>query len=212
VAGLGSIGFRLARDLARSGETVVAIERQEDGEFVQAARELAPVVLGNAKTEETLRKAGVAGAKALVAATDDDLANLSIALATKRSRASCRVVLRIFDSALAEKMQRGLPIDAVLSVSAAAAPTLVGSVLCPDLLQGILLENHLVLIFCRRMDIVAAETRPEPTPGAPSEFALFVKPAGAAAFEPVTAESTLRAGDQVIGARCYPLKKRQADP
>ena len=152
VAGLGSIGFRLVRELARRGETVAAIEQRNSGEFIQAARHLASVVLGNAKTEETLFKAGVAGAKAVVAATNDDLTNLSIGLAAKRANPACRVVLRMFDSDLAEKMQHGLGVDAVLSASAAAAPTFVGSVLCPDVLQGILLHDYLVLVFCRTIE------------------------------------------------------------
>ncbi len=84
VAGLDNIGIRLVQGLLRHGERVVAIERYEDDEFVQTARELVPVVLGNAKMEETLRKAGAAGAKALIAVTDDDIANLSIVLAAKR--------------------------------------------------------------------------------------------------------------------------------
>ena len=149
VAGLGNIGFRLVQSLLQNGEQVVAIEHREDGEFVQTARDLAPVVLGNAKTEETLRKAGAAGAKALLAVTDDDLANLSIALAAKQARPDCRIVTRIFDSTLAEKMEQTLGVDAVLSVSAAAAPTFVGSILCPGVLRGMVLRNYLVLVFHR---------------------------------------------------------------
>ncbi len=59
IAGLGNIGIRLVQQLLDHGERVVAVERDED-EFVQAARELAPVVLGNARMKETLRKAGAA--------------------------------------------------------------------------------------------------------------------------------------------------------
>lgn len=149
VVGLGNIGFRLVKDLLRHGCAVVAIERREDAEYVQAARESIPVVIGNAKTEETLHKAGAAHARAVVAVTDDDLANLSIGLAAKRARADCRVVLRIFDSQLAEKMQHGLGVDGVLSISGAAAPTFVGSVLCPDVLQGFVLGDHLILLYHR---------------------------------------------------------------
>ena len=129
MAGLGNVGFRLVQSLVEHGESVVAIERRHDGDFVQAAREWVPVVLGNAATEETLNKAGAAGAKVVIAATDDDLTNLSIGLAAKQARPDCRVVVRVFDSNLAEKMERELGVDAVLSMSAAAAPTFVGAAL-----------------------------------------------------------------------------------
>ena len=71
MAGLGKIGFRLVRDLVESGQPVVAIEhRARRPRSSMPPRDLVPVVLGNAKTPEVLVKAGAAGAKAVVAATD----------------------------------------------------------------------------------------------------------------------------------------------
>jgi Trk K+ transport system NAD-binding subunit len=212
VAGLGNIGFRLVRELAHSGETVVAIECREDAEYLQAARELGPVVLGNAKMEETLRRAGAAGAKAIVAATDDDLANLSIALATQHACGGCHVVLRLFDAQLAEKMQRSLGVGAVLSVSAAAAPTFVGAALCPDTLQGVLLPDHLVLIFSRtfRPGVGRSECR-GPQAGE-AESVLFVRRAGATRYEAAAADCALGEGDTVLGARWHPFQDGQGQP
>jgi Trk K+ transport system NAD-binding subunit len=212
VAGLGRIGFRLVRDLIRNGEEVVAIEHRENGEFVQPAREIASVILGNAKTEETLRKAGLAGAKAVVAATDDDLANLSIGLAVKRARPDCRVVLRVFDSLLAEKMQQGLSVESVLSVSSAAAPTFIGSILCPDMLHGLVLNGSLVLLFHRT---IAAGSHYEQCPAsrmAENESSLLLKPAGSPHFAPVPPGHALHAGDEVLGAKWYSLSEGKAEP
>lgn len=208
VAGLGGIGFRLARELVRNGEIVVAIEQREDGEFVQAARELGPVIQGNAKTVESLRKAGVGGAKALIAATDDDLANLGIGLAAKRANPACRVVVRIFDSTLAAKMQQGLGVESILSASEACAPMFVGSVLCPDVLQGVLLPDGLVLIFRRitsgpgGCDAQLQE----------SEFPLFVKRPGEQ--RPLLVDPGMRfeAGDEIIGARWHPFPQETPAP
>ncbi|MCC6124956.1 MAG: NAD-binding protein [Pirellulales bacterium] len=212
VAGLGRIGFRLVRDLARRGERVVAIERKESGEFIQAARELVSVVLGNAKTEETLRKAGLAGAKAIVAATDDDLANLSIGLAAKRIHPACRVAMRIFDAALAEKLRQGLSIDAVLSVSGAAAPTFVGSILCPDMLHGMVLDDHLVLFFDRLIPPGSAQLGRPAGRIEENELALLLKRAGTDDFAPAPAEQVLQAGDRVLGARWFPFIDGKRDP
>ncbi|MGA2253703.1 MAG: NAD-binding protein [Thermoguttaceae bacterium] len=199
VAGLGNIGFRLVQSLLQNGEQVVAIEHRKDGEFVQTARELVPVVLGNAKMEETLRKAGAAGAKVLLAVTDDDIANLSISLAAKRTRPDCRIVTRIFDSALAEKMEHALGLDAVLSVSAASAPTFIGSILCPGVLQGIVLRNYLVLVFHRIMGCGPLQPGMPDGSLAENEAALWVKPVGAAAYRVATADDRIGKGDQVVG-------------
>ena len=201
VAGLGNIGFRVVKDLIQSGETVVAIEQRETGEFLRAARELVPVVLGNAKTEETLRRAGMAGAKAIVAVTDDDVANLSIALAAKRGRAACRVVVRLFDAKLAEKLQQGLGIDSVLSVSGAAAPTFVAALVCPDIVQGLVLRDCLIAVFHRLVQPGAPCLGRKAVQMGDNQSALFVKCAGAAAYGAASAQYELQEGDEVIAAQ-----------
>ncbi len=207
VAGLGNIGFRLLRDLVQAGHAVVAIEQRDDAPHLQAARELAPVVLGNAKTAETLRKAGAAGAQVMVAATDDDLANLSAVLAARRIQPSCRVVLRLFNSELAEKMQQGLAMNAVLSVSAAAAPTFVAAALCPHTLHGFLLDDWLLCVFRR---VVGRQTAQADGP-AENHALLFVKRAGAARYEPAVGGCAPRPGDEILGVRWYPLAGKRCD-
>ena len=67
VAGLGHIGFRVARALVQQGNSVVGIERDAQQFNVDAARTFMPVVLGDAGVEETLVNAGVAGASAVMA-------------------------------------------------------------------------------------------------------------------------------------------------
>ncbi len=200
IAGLGNIGFRLVRELVNQEETVVAIEHREDGEYVHAARESIPVLIGNAKLEETLRKAGTANAKTVVAVTDDDLANLSIGLAAKSLNPDCRVVLRVFDSTLAEKMQEGLEVDSVLSVSATAATTFVGAALCPALRQGLLLKDDLILISDRT---VSPDTLPTG-----KELVLFVKRAGSSTYTKPGPDEAVETGDQILVAQWFPLATR----
>ncbi len=205
VAGLGDIGFRLVRALVGSGETVVAIGAREDGEFVQTVREIASVVIGNPQMEETLRKAGVSGAKAILAVTDDDLANLSIGLAGKRADSACRVVLRIFDDKLEEKIRHDLHIDAIQSVSGAAAPTFVGAVFCPEILQGILLPDSLMLV---RHQVIPPGP---PTQGAAAGeeksdgFPALIKKQGEKDYESYARYGSGSPGDEVIGIQWIPF-------
>jgi len=196
VCGLGSIGIRVLRELTELGEQVVAIERSEGGAFLEAGREIAPVVIGDAKADETLRRAGVRGARALVAATDADLTNLSAALAAKRLAPACKVVLRLFDAELASKLRSNLHVDAVLSVSGSAAPTFVGAALYPNVLRGFLARNALVLLLHRTVgpDDVDRVTDDR-------EHVLLVKRAGARDFQPGASGDAPSPGDQFITAR-----------
>jgi voltage-gated potassium channel Kch len=201
VAGLGHSGFRVLRELCRLGESTVAIERCETADLLGPARTLAPVVVGNAGTAETLRRAGLAGARTVLALTSDDLTNLSIALATKQACPKCRVVARVFDASLAAKMQRSLGIDAVISVTEASAPTFVGAALDSDVVRGLIVHDRLLLIMERTIDGRDDLQRFKSL----QETPLLLK-RGAAAFQPVVSGAAFVAGDHVLAARWINLR------
>lgn len=122
VCGLGHVGYRVVEELRRLGEEVVAVERREDSPFVEPVRaEGVPVLVGDARRDELLAATGVARAKAIVCATNDDLANLELALDAKHLNPTVRVVMRMFDQALAGKVGGALELDASFSTSALAA-------------------------------------------------------------------------------------------
>ena len=201
VAGLGHTGFRVLRELSRLGESAVAIESCETADFLGPARTLAPVVVGNAGAAETLRRAGLAGAKTVLALTSDDLTNLSIALATKQACPKCRVVARVFDANLAAKMQRSLGIDAVISVAEASAPTFVGAALDPSVVRGLIVQDRLLLIVDRKLD---GRGEAETVATASERPLLFKR--GAAAFQPTGSGVAPAAGDRVLAARWISLR------
>jgi Trk K+ transport system NAD-binding subunit len=123
VCGLGNVGYRVVEELRRLGEAVVAVEKREVDSFVAAVRDLdVPVHVGDAKRDELLLATGIARAKAVVCATNDDMANLEIALDAKRMNPRIRVVLRMFDQRLAAKVGGALELDQSFSTSALAAP------------------------------------------------------------------------------------------
>ena len=81
VAGLGSIGYRVALGIAARGVQVVAIEVSDDGRFVSPTRAAGiPVFIGDVRHREVLEQLHIGTARAIVAATSDDLVNLSAAL------------------------------------------------------------------------------------------------------------------------------------
>ena len=123
VCGLGHVGYRVVQELLRLGVQVVAIEKRATDSFVDAVRALGvPVFVDDARRDEVLLQAGVERAKAVVCATDDDLANLEVSIDSKRMNPNVRVIMRMFDQRLASKVGGALEVDRTFSTSAVAAP------------------------------------------------------------------------------------------
>lgn len=132
LCGLGSVGFRVAEELLGLGLEVFAIEKDEHGPFVVRARAMGVhVTVGDARQENLLAELNVRGARAVIAATNDDLANLEIAMDTRELAPGQRVVVRLFDQKLAEKVRSVLGIEASVSTSRLAAPLFAAAALDP---------------------------------------------------------------------------------
>lgn len=127
VVGVGKVGYRIIKDLIAQHESVVAIERVAESEFLDQVHEWkVPVILGNARHRKILEQAGVAEARAIIVATDDDLANLDGALTAREINPKIRVVVRLFDDTLATKFAATFDM-AALSASAVSAPAFVAA-------------------------------------------------------------------------------------
>jgi voltage-gated potassium channel len=123
VCGLGKVGYRVVKELLCLGEEVVGIERNTEVQFLEELRhQNVPVLLGDARQREMLEKASAQEASAIVVCTQDDLTNLDIALDARELNPGIKVVLRMFDAQLAEKVRRGFGINTAFSTSALAAP------------------------------------------------------------------------------------------
>ncbi|MFN7147675.1 MAG: potassium channel family protein, partial [Myxococcota bacterium] len=130
LCGLGTVGFRVLEELVALDEQVFVIERNEGGEFVARARELgAEVLIGDARTENLLRSLNVRDARAVLIVTDDDLANLEIAMDVRDIRADVPIILRLFDQRLAQKVRHTMGIQVSLSTSMVAAPLFASAAL-----------------------------------------------------------------------------------
>ena len=154
VVGLGAMGIRVVEGLLAVGREVVVVERDPSGRYLARARSLGvPVVVGDATTRTVLNQAGLAHATAIAAMTSSDLANVETALVARsmtaehHERASpIRVVVRVFDTALADQVERRFSIHAVRSTSALAAPWFVGAALGYDVLSTFYTERQPFLV------------------------------------------------------------------
>ena len=105
VCGLGSIGLRVSTLLRELGEEVVAIDARESGRYVPAARAAGvKLVVGDASHEDSLAFANASQARAVIAATSSDYANLEIALTARSLAPGVPLVLRMFDPDLSRRV------------------------------------------------------------------------------------------------------------
>jgi voltage-gated potassium channel len=137
LCGIGSVGFRILEELIALGQEVVAIERNGNGLYISRARELgATIMIGDATIEATLLQAGLANARAVIAATDNDISNLETVLDARRMKPGIRVVMRIFDHNTALKLKEAFGVE-TLSSSSLSAPTFALSALGQDILGSV---------------------------------------------------------------------------
>jgi Trk K+ transport system NAD-binding subunit len=128
VCGLGNVGFRVAEELLRLDEQVVVIEPARDNRFLASARRLgAAVVPGDATLPEVMRQARVDSARAVVVATNNELANVEIALLVREINPQQRVVVRLSDPHLAQTLRESSNVRLALSLPAMAAPAFVAA-------------------------------------------------------------------------------------
>ncbi|MGE5290262.1 MAG: potassium channel family protein [Micromonosporaceae bacterium] len=125
MVGLGNVGTRIVGQLHDLGVSVVCIDRDPHAQGMSMARRLGvPVVTGQASRDETLRAAGIDTCQTLVSVTSRDVVNLETALHARSLREDVRIVVRLFDDDLAERVEKNLEGDIVSrSVSYLAAPS-----------------------------------------------------------------------------------------
>lgn len=132
LCGLGTVGYRVLEELIELGEQVFAVERNADSEFVTRARELgAEVIIGDARADLLMKGLNVRSARAVIIVTDDDLANLEIAMDVRELRADVPIVMRLFDQRLAQKVKPILGVQVSVSTSMVSAPLFAAAALDP---------------------------------------------------------------------------------
>jgi Trk K+ transport system NAD-binding subunit len=147
VIGLGNVGTRVIRMLHDLGYEVVAIDKSETARGAQLAHELdIPLIVGDASEAETLRQASVGTCQALLALSTSDVVNLEAALHARTLRPGLRVVLRMFDSDFASRVQQAFDIPISRSVSSLAAPAFAAALLEREVIGTIAVQRRVLLI------------------------------------------------------------------
>jgi Trk K+ transport system NAD-binding subunit len=137
---------------------VVVIESQRDGRFMAAARRInVTTIVGDATVLEILRQANAGTARAVIAATNNELANIEIALLARDLNPKQRVVVRLNDPQLSDMLREAANIGLALSLSSLAAPAFVAA----------LFGDRVLSVFLARRRLMAAvefHIAPDDTP------------------------------------------------
>ena len=147
VVGLGNVGTSVAGQLHDLGFDVACVDNNPGAPGIPMARQLSlPVVIGDAAREETLRAAGHQTCLALVLVTSSDIVNLETALTARALRDDLRIVLRLTDDDLAERLQKTTGNIISRSVPYLAAPAFAAAMLEHQVLRTIAVGRHVLLI------------------------------------------------------------------
>lgn len=145
VCGLGRVGYRAVLQLLDAGYEVVVVELNWTSEFVPTIVRLkVPVVNGDARDPEVLRSAGLFRAVGLLAAVNDDLVNIEIALSARRVHTEIHAVMRIYNRQLDIRLETQFGRNSAFSSSMLAAPTLTAAAISRAIVHVLSLPEGLL--------------------------------------------------------------------
>ena len=104
ICGYGRVGRRVAEEFRASGVEYVVLDFHEDA--IAAANARGEVLIeGDATEDEDLERAGLARARGLVAASDNDANNLYLTLSARSARPDLTIVARASDADAERKLK-----------------------------------------------------------------------------------------------------------
>jgi Trk K+ transport system NAD-binding subunit len=121
VYGLSHLGFKIAVRLKHSGTDVLVAAPQGSSLIPQLERLQVPVIAGDLQDFDLFTLLGLEQAQSLILPSEDDLFNLKMALYAIEANPKLRVVVRLFNDTLGEKLKASIKNFTVLSVSQLAS-------------------------------------------------------------------------------------------
>jgi Trk K+ transport system NAD-binding subunit len=116
ICGLGRTGSKIYSLLKQQGAEVVAISNNS---LNPASKQ---IIVGDARENVTLIKAGIRQAKTLVLVHDDDALNLAILTQARVLNPQIRIINRLLNHTLGDRLDLTLPDHFTMSVAALASP------------------------------------------------------------------------------------------
>jgi Trk K+ transport system NAD-binding subunit len=211
VCGLTPVGYRVVEELVGLGEPVVVIEIDPTNRFVATVRRLkTAVIIGDATIAEVQRQAHAADARAVVAATNNDMVNLEVGLLVREMKPGQRIVLLQGDPNLAQMLRQGANIRFAVSVPALAAPAFLAGLFGGRVLSVFLVSDRLLavinLVIQERDPFVGQSVRAVAVDYRVAPVALIPSGSATPSRQPLAAR--LGAGDRLIAIVALPDLER----
>ncbi len=147
VCGFGTVGQRVVELLRSAGVDCAVIERAPSPEATETARAARlPLITGDVTDASVLRSAGVTRARSVVAVTSDDITNVEAGMGARSVVPDAKVVLRLGDNDLAERVARRLGLDASFSVSFASAAVFAAALMERSVIATVPVGRRVLLI------------------------------------------------------------------
>jgi len=121
VCGLGRTGYRIFLLLKQQDIKVVGISERPLPHLAQAIQSQ-HIVVGDIRHEKTLLTAGIQHAQTLLIASNDDALNLAVMTQARILNPRIRIINRLFNSRLGDRLDHTLPNHLSMSVAALVAP------------------------------------------------------------------------------------------
>lgn len=197
VCGLGRTGYKIFSLLKQQGAAVIGIsDRPIPGESSEH------LIVGELRSPTTLVAAGIQVAHTLVLVSEDDAVNLGVLTQARLLNPRIRIVNRLFNETLGERLDRVLPDHVSMSVSALAAPIFSFAALGRKAIGQLQLYKQTWPI----QEIVISDRHPwhglqlKELWDNPSRMLIYYLPKGGEVdlVSAVVQEKTLRSGDRLI--------------
>ncbi len=136
VCGLGGTGYKIFCLLRQQGAAVVGISNQplpDEGD---------DLVIGDLRAASTLRRAGIKEAQTLILSCNDDALNLAILTQARVLNPQIRIINRLFNTSLGDRLDQTLPDHVSMSVAALAAPVFAFAALGNEAIGQLRLFNQ----------------------------------------------------------------------
>ena len=148
LCGLGKLGLRTLEQLLAMGEPVAVLEKNPNcPNLAFARRNGVPVRIGHSREEGVFDDLNITSAKSIILATNDDLANLEMALDARKFHPGIRVIIRVFDQELAAKLREAMGMELTFSTSELAAPLFATCSSDRSVVNSFYVDNRLLVVM-----------------------------------------------------------------
>lgn len=150
ICGLGKIGFRTFELLKQTKQKIVVISDKAHEEWRWQVEEAGGVFyLGDARNDKLLIKAGIKDAKAILALTNEDTVNVSIAMDARSLNPNIKIISRMHDTELGRHISKALNVQQIFSAAELAAPIFAHSIVEHSILGQFTLDKTTYLVSDR---------------------------------------------------------------